>query len=131
MPAVAAGKLYTDQDDQKAQNINQILKEIEQRVRKANELFSDKSIVPDTFYGNQQRAREIYLQQANNLMTIAEKTKDNPDFNQILQTKIGTLILMAKKCQLDPSKKAEIINKPIPLISDKIAEAFDQLPPDG
>lgn len=65
--------------------------EIDKRVKHANNLFRTQ---------NYAAAREIYLKEADNLMTIAEKTKDeNPDYTAILKQKITMILNQAKKCQ--------------------------------
>ena len=65
--------------------------EIEQRVKIANKMFKEK---------NYQGAREIYLRETDNMMSIAEKTKDeNPEYTALLKQKITLLLQQVKKCQ--------------------------------
>ena len=63
-----------------------MVKEIYIKVNHANALFDDQT--PRTFYQNQHEAREIYIKMANNLMLIAEKTADNPEYSKMIKDKI-------------------------------------------
>jgi UDP-N-acetyl-D-mannosaminuronic acid transferase (WecB/TagA/CpsF family) len=72
------------------EKINIIVKNVFHQINIANALFDDQR--ENKFYENQAKAREIYIVQANNLMKIAEKTKDNPEYTQMLKKKIQTTI---------------------------------------
>ena len=51
--------------------------EIDKKVKMANQMFKNQ---------NYAGAREIYLRETENMMTIAEKTKDeNPEYTALLK----------------------------------------------
>ncbi len=88
------------------QIINSYLQQIEEKVNQANQLYQDTN--PATFSQNQALAKAEYLKQAKNLMTIAEKTQDNPEFVQAIKCKIQILIDLTKRCKVDK-------NAPVPV----------------